>query len=270
MSEERKLGGVADTLYIPLVSRIYVSRRFPEFFFDEKALEMARNIPSDMIEKNSTEYDCMAGACRQYSMDKILSAFLREHPAANVVFLGAGLETAAHRLKNDTARFYQADLPEVIDIRGRVLGKKDNETLVPGDMFDFEWARYLDASLPTLVSVSGVFQYFEKEKVSGFIRAAAEKMPGGEMIFDATDSAGLKYANHYVQKTGNRSAEMRFAVDDAARFADETGTEIVGVYGFFTDALRLLKGLKLITRMFMHFADKWERTKVIHLKFPVR
>lgn len=26
--------GVADTLYIPLVARVYVSKRFPEYFFD--------------------------------------------------------------------------------------------------------------------------------------------------------------------------------------------------------------------------------------------
>lgn len=31
----RDLQGVADTLFIPLVARIYVSRRFPEYFYDE-------------------------------------------------------------------------------------------------------------------------------------------------------------------------------------------------------------------------------------------
>ncbi len=28
------LDGVADTLYIPLVARIYVSKRFPGYFYD--------------------------------------------------------------------------------------------------------------------------------------------------------------------------------------------------------------------------------------------
>ena len=32
--------GVADTLYIPLAARVYVSKRFPEYFFDPKSLEL--------------------------------------------------------------------------------------------------------------------------------------------------------------------------------------------------------------------------------------
>ena len=32
--------GVADTLYIPLTARVYVSKRYPEYFYDEKALEL--------------------------------------------------------------------------------------------------------------------------------------------------------------------------------------------------------------------------------------
>ena len=50
--------GVADTLYIPLSARIYVSKRFPSYFFDEKSLELESKIPYDTITKNSSEYYC--------------------------------------------------------------------------------------------------------------------------------------------------------------------------------------------------------------------
>ncbi|MFC2469734.1 MAG: class I SAM-dependent methyltransferase, partial [Negativicutes bacterium] len=32
--------GVADTLFIPLTARIYVSKRFPEYFYDKAALSL--------------------------------------------------------------------------------------------------------------------------------------------------------------------------------------------------------------------------------------
>lgn len=32
--------------------------------------------------------------------------------------------------------------------------------------------------------------------------------PGAELIFDAVDSRGLRYAERYVEKTGNASAAM--------------------------------------------------------------
>ena len=35
MAQERTLAGVPDTTYIPLVARIYVSKRFPDYFRDE-------------------------------------------------------------------------------------------------------------------------------------------------------------------------------------------------------------------------------------------
>ena len=37
---DKTFEGVADTLYIPLAARVYVSKRFPEYFFDPKSLEL--------------------------------------------------------------------------------------------------------------------------------------------------------------------------------------------------------------------------------------
>lgn len=37
--------------YIPLVGRIYASKKFPEFFYDEKALSLEPHTPTDSIEK---------------------------------------------------------------------------------------------------------------------------------------------------------------------------------------------------------------------------
>ena len=50
------LDGVADTLYIPLAARVYVSKRFPEYFYDPKSLELESAIPGDGIQKGSNEY----------------------------------------------------------------------------------------------------------------------------------------------------------------------------------------------------------------------
>lgn len=39
-----KLDGVANTLYVPLYGRIYVSKKFPEYFYDEMALKIEENL----------------------------------------------------------------------------------------------------------------------------------------------------------------------------------------------------------------------------------
>jgi O-methyltransferase involved in polyketide biosynthesis len=47
-----KLQGVSDALFIPLAARIFVSKKFHEYFFDEKALSLEQYIPDDTIQKS--------------------------------------------------------------------------------------------------------------------------------------------------------------------------------------------------------------------------
>ena len=41
-----KFDGVANTLFVPLVARINISKKFPEYFMDEKALVCLRILPA--------------------------------------------------------------------------------------------------------------------------------------------------------------------------------------------------------------------------------
>ena len=266
MNEKNLLNGVEDTLYIPLAARIYASEKFPEFFYDEKALSLKQYIPTDSIENNTTEYFYMASVCRQQTIDRKIRGFLKENNRSNVVFLGAGLETAYNRIGNAESDFFQVDLPNVMDIRKKVLGNEDNEKLISGDMFTLDWIKEIDTSQPTMIVVSGVYQYFAESKIIDMIKKMKSRIAKGEVIFDATNSKGLELANKYVRKTGNTDAQMYFSVDNPKDFADRTDTELMAVDGFFRDALKECRGLKLITRIYMYFADKLHRTLVIHLK----
>ena len=80
----------------------------------------------------------MASVARSHVIDGKVSEFLASHPAGNVVFLGGGLETTWGRVGVATARCYQVDLPEVIEVRRRALGQAANEGLIAGDMFAME------------------------------------------------------------------------------------------------------------------------------------
>lgn len=266
MDEKNTLNGVEDTLYIPLIARIYASMRFSDFFYDKRAILLKQYIPENNIEKNSIEYFYMASVCRQKTIDKKIIEFLSNNEKSNVVFLGCGLETAYNRINNSKDNFYQVDLPNVIEIRKKLLPEGKNEKLIRGDMFSLEWVKELDVSLPTLIVASGVFQYFETNKIVEFIKNMKNLIPKGELVFDATNSKGLKLANKYVQKTGNANAKMYFSVDDPISFATLTGTKLISSSCFFADALENCKRLKLKTKIYMYFADKLHRTLIVHLK----
>ncbi len=265
-----KFEGVADTLYIPLTARIYVSEHFPEYFRDDKAVSLKSEMPYEEIASKSSEYYQMAGACRFYNTDQMIKAFVEQHEKCNIVNVGCGLETSYFRIKPapEKAVFYEMDLTEVIEARRRVLGESKNEILIPGDMFDCAWAEGIDKSLPALVTVIGVFQYFEEEKVIGFLKQLKTTFPGVEVIFDAMTGKAIKYANDYIKKTGNHDAELHFSADNGQSVAEKCGMKLVEERPFFGDARKQLKKkLTLYTRIAMKVVDEGGRRGYLtHLK----
>ena len=257
-----KFEGVADTLYIPLTARIYVSEHFPEYFRDDKAVSLKNEMPYEEIASKSSEYFQMAGACRFYNTDRMIKAFIDRHEKCNIVNVGCGLETAYFRINPapEKAVFYEMDLPEVIEARRKVLGESESEILLPGDMFDFAWAEGIDKSLPTLVTVIGVFQYFEEEKVIGFLKRLKNVFPSVEVIFDAMTGKAIKYANNYIKKTGNNDAELHFSADNGQSVAAKCGMKLIEERPFFGTARKQLKRkLKLYTRIAMKVVDEGTR-----------
>ena len=261
---------VADTMLIPMAARIYVSKRFPDYFYDRTALELEEKIPAKTLEKiwnTSSEYTMLASVARYYNFDEIIKNFMARHKKCNIINLGAGLETAVFRLQADSTMFYEIDLPEVIEQRKNILGAKENEKLIGADLFELEWVKHIDTSLPSLLTVSGVFQYFREEKIVQFLSDVKKLFPKGELIFDATNEIGIKYANKYVQKTGNTSAQMYFYVNDGQAFAQKCGLELMEQRTFYTAARKMLKRkLKLYTRIAMKVCDDGGRTIILHLK----
>ena len=264
----QKFEGVANTLFVPLSARIAISKEFPAYFTDKKALELEPYLPDDAA-KGSSQYTDMASVARYYNMDRMVGSFAEKHERCNVVYLGAGLETAYDRMHErfPGVDWYECDLPEVIEARRAVFGQRSHETTIPGDMFRMEWVSEIDGSLPTILVVSGVFQYFHEEEVIGFIKNCKSAFPGAEMIFDATSKDGLVFTNWFIKRTGNKDALMYFGLDDCEDFAKKCGTVLLEEKTFFPDALKLLgKKLSLVTRISMKTAERKKQVMILHLK----
>lgn len=266
-----KLNGVANTLFVPLYARIYVSKKFPEYFYDEMTLKIEAQLPAD-ISKGSFEYSNIASAARYYNMDNMIIKFIKENKICNIVFLGIGLETAYNRLTQKCElgkiNYYGVDFPEVIEIHKKIFGERKQEMLIAGDMFEMEWKNQIDTSIPTLLIVSGVFQYFVEDKIIRFIKNLKKEFPYGELIFDtATRKSGIKFTNWFIKRTGNPKALMYFYIENSSTFAKKTDTILVEELVFFTDARKLLgKKLNFITKLFMKIADSKKQALILHLK----
>ena len=111
------------------------------------------------------------------------------------------------------------------------------------------------------------FQYFREDDVIGLARKLGDSLPGSELVFDATDEVGVKYANKYVKKTGNTTAPMNFYINDPGTFARACGAELLEQRPFFKDMEPgVRRRLKIGSRIAMMVADRKRRTIIVHLK----
>lgn len=258
--------GVEDTLFIPLTARVNMSKKYPEYFYDEKALEMEHLIRGSSADRKSSEYGQIASVARYYNFDEMTQAFIDKNDKCNIVNLGVGLETSYFRLNRKNSIFYELDLPQVIELRNRYIEVGENEKVISGDLFNLEWCDDVDTSLPTLMVVSGVFQYFHENDILNFIKGVREKFDDSELIFDSTSKLGLNYTNFFVKRTGNDSAIMYFYVNDAEEFARKTDTELLDFRVFYTDARKILKKSSLYSKVSMRVSDKYKMAIILHLK----
>ncbi|MFI3167849.1 MAG: class I SAM-dependent methyltransferase [Bacillota bacterium] len=258
--------GVEDTLFIPLAARVLASRRFPNFFYDEKSLQFEELEQVKRITEKSSEYTMLASVSRYYAMDKIVKSFIEQNEDAIIVNLGAGLETMNYRIKPNKGHFYQVDFPSVIKSREELLGKADNETFIPCDITDFSWAKQINKEKAVLLVALGVFQYFKNEAVSKFIKNTKNTFKNAELLFDATDENGIKYAQKYVKKTGNQSAMMYFYINDSKNFCEKESIDLILERGFFAESRKQLRGLKLYTKIAMKVVEDKGRVKLLYVR----
>ena len=134
-------------------------------------MELEDYLPDDAA-KGAFEYTNLASVARYYNMDMMVESFIEKHNPCNVIYFGAELESAYFRITEKTAlgkaKFYEIDLPEVMDARRKVFGENQDEKLIAGDMFSMDWlAKIEDKTLPTIMLVSGVFQYFMDGDIPG-------------------------------------------------------------------------------------------------------
>lgn len=252
-----ELNELSKTLYIPLVGRIYASRHYPSMIHDPKAIGLESSLPADAATMNrgQNEYTMVASVARSVNMDRRIRQFLAVHPDAAVISVGCGLETTYWRCDNGRALWFELDLPEIINVRGELLSPGQRQVLIPGDMFDYSWIERVKehGERPTIVVVSGVFHYFEEERVVDFINHLAA-FDDVRVTFDVTSSRGLKMSQRYVKHLKNASV-MRFSIDDPDAFANRLidQAHLIEHVPYYRDIH--VRGVRLATRAAMRVSD---------------
>ncbi|MCR4612275.1 MAG: class I SAM-dependent methyltransferase [Lachnospiraceae bacterium] len=263
------LGVVEDTLYVPMLGRIYAGENCRNILYDKKALELKSKMPQSVVDNDKqTQYTYLASASRSVNMDRYITDFIKRKPNGIIVQLGVGLETTFYRDDNGNTLWYGVDLPNVIEYRKGLLPEQDREKYIAGDALKEEWIENIrkeHPSEPLLITASGLFYYFEKENVMKLFKMLG-KYGDIEVLFDTVNKSGMNMMKKQHMKTvGHEDAKMFFYVDSADELVKEigNGAKVLAEEKYYSHIDKT--GLKFSTKMSMIISDWLSMVKMVHL-----
>ena len=114
-----ELGNVQKTLFFPLWSRAFESKKENPLLVDKTALEIVEKVDYDFspIAKNMTELSQITWIIRSICVDGVIKNFVDKYPSATIVNIDCGLDTTFDRIDNGTLLWYDLDLSDVIRLR---------------------------------------------------------------------------------------------------------------------------------------------------------
>ncbi|MGA7471080.1 MAG: hypothetical protein WBW25_09665 [Halobacteriota archaeon] len=95
------LGGVEETLLVPLWGRAKFSRENPSILNDTKAIELVEGLDYDFarLDKSLGVLENLMHAARAKHLDDKIRAYIAKHPEASVIDLGRSRHSTLKRTK---------------------------------------------------------------------------------------------------------------------------------------------------------------------------
>lgn len=211
-TSELGLPTLAQTLLIPLVARALESQRADSLIRDPKASEIVASLELDPMRMRPSTEDQVTICMRARRFDEHAHAFLESFPSGVIVEIGCGLDTRFSRVDNGRVRWFDLDLPEVIELRRRFFEETDRCRFLSGSVLDEEWIGPVrSCGGPFLFLAEGVFPYFRAEDVRRCVLTLRARFPGSELVFDGMSPILLRL--HNLQLMGRRmAARLRWSM----------------------------------------------------------
>ena len=180
-----ELDRVPETLRWTRYHRSVEARRPDAVLDDRPAIELVERIDFPFRERfgdggRFSQWQALRARC----FDGAVGRFLADHPDGTVVALGEGLETQFWRVDNGSVSWVTVDLPEVVELRQRLLPSEPRARMIASSALDPGWLDDVGDASAVMVTAQGLLMYFTREEVHGLIARSAGRFRGQAMVFD--------------------------------------------------------------------------------------
>ncbi len=212
-----ELGDIQKTLLMPVWARAVESKKDNPILVDMTALKIIEAVDFDFSQMtdNLPEISQIAWIARCKRFDLIVNKFLSDNPDGTVVNIGCGLDTSFERINSISIRWYDLDLPDVIELKKKFQKETDNRKYISSSFLDTKWFDNIVINDRILLIAAGVFVYFKESEIRDFVIKVADRFDNCEMFFDVTSPKGLEIANQVIHKSGlNSRSFFKWALTD--------------------------------------------------------
>ena len=202
MTEKIKLNlsDVQKTLILPLWGRAFESKKEKPLLIDNAAIRIIDQIDFDFTKAadNLDDLTKIAWIQRSLISDRVIRQFLAQYPNGTIVNIGCGLDTTFNRVDNGKLRWYDLDLPDVIELRKIFIEESERRTCITSSFLDTAWFDQIEVESNVIFLSAGVFYFFTEDQIKPFMLQLLDRFPGSELIFDVASEVGVKLANKKV------------------------------------------------------------------------
>lgn len=182
-----------ESLFLTLGSRALDSRLPHPFLDDAMADDILTTIGYDLskfpqlttrlLDRRSRVFDA---AVRAKKLDDVVRRFVRCHPDAVVLDLGAGLDGRMARVDPPpSVDWYDVDYPNVITLRRKVLQQNDNEHNIGTDLTAPGWLSGIPGSRPSMIVADGLLLFLDDRAVVTLLNRLVTHFCSGELALNA-------------------------------------------------------------------------------------
>lgn len=75
---------------------------------------------------------------RNLICDRMVRSFLTRYPEGTIVNIGCGLDTTFERVDNGKLRWYDLDLPDVIELRSKFVAQSERRKFIAASFLEKE------------------------------------------------------------------------------------------------------------------------------------
>lgn len=180
-----ELTPVEQTAFLTMYARALDSRWDRPILGDTLADDAVGKIDYDFAGLGvQTSVVCQT-ALRAKMLDNRVRAFVKTHPDAVVVDLGAGLDSGVYRVAPPpTVDWYSVDLPGITALREEVLPALAQSHSVPVSLADPQWPDTIPADRSTMLIADGLFAFLTEQAITGIFRRITDHFGSGELAFN--------------------------------------------------------------------------------------